>query len=101
MDKVEEGTHLPMNSRGQSDILSQLDRVMCEFREDLEHVTGRRLYLLGNMNRLSSDREKDREEYAFSQHTNEWEQLYPRRADESSSDYLSASRGDIRTSDMG
>ena len=60
MDEVEEGTHPPIDSRGQSDAVSQIDCVTCELREDLEHEIGRRLDLLGNVNRLSSDREKDR-----------------------------------------
>ena len=52
----------------------QLDRVTCELREDLEHERVRRLDLLGNVNRLSSDWEKDRAEYAFFQLANEREQ---------------------------
>ena len=60
MDEVEEGTHPLMDSRGQSDAVSQLDRVTCELREDIEHERGRRLDMLDNGNRLSSDREKDR-----------------------------------------
>uniref|UniRef100_M4BVE9 Uncharacterized protein n=1 Tax=Hyaloperonospora arabidopsidis (strain Emoy2) TaxID=559515 RepID=M4BVE9_HYAAE len=67
MDKVEEETHLSMDPQYRSDAVSQLDRVTCEFREDLEHERGRRLDLLGNVNRLSSDREVYREEYAFAQ----------------------------------
>ena len=39
-----------------------------------ESGRGRRLDFLGNVNRLSSDREKDREEYAFAQLANEREQ---------------------------
>uniref|UniRef100_M4BLR0 RxLR effector candidate protein n=1 Tax=Hyaloperonospora arabidopsidis (strain Emoy2) TaxID=559515 RepID=M4BLR0_HYAAE len=42
MDEVEEGTHPPMDSRGQSDAVTQLDRVTCELRKDLEHEKGRR-----------------------------------------------------------
>ena len=37
MDKVEEETHLSMDPQYRSDAVSQLDRVTCEFREDLEH----------------------------------------------------------------
>uniref|UniRef100_M4C259 RxLR effector candidate protein n=1 Tax=Hyaloperonospora arabidopsidis (strain Emoy2) TaxID=559515 RepID=M4C259_HYAAE len=92
MDEVEEGTHPPMDSRGQSDAVSQIDCVTCELREDLEHEIGRRLDLLGNVNRLSSGREKYRAEYAFSQLANERETAFsPRRADGSSSGYISAS----------
>ena len=50
--------------------MSQLDRLMCELREDLEHERGRRLDLLSNVNRLSSYQEKDRAEYAFAQLAN-------------------------------
>ena len=74
MDEVEEGTHPPIDSRGQSDGVSQLDRVTCELREDLEHERGRRLDLLGNVNCLSSGREKDRTDYVFVQLANEREQ---------------------------
>ena len=51
-----------------------LNSVTCELREYLEHERGRRLDLLGNVNRLSSDRKKDRVEYAFPQLSNEREQ---------------------------
>uniref|UniRef100_M4BIV3 RxLR effector candidate protein n=1 Tax=Hyaloperonospora arabidopsidis (strain Emoy2) TaxID=559515 RepID=M4BIV3_HYAAE len=74
MDEVEEGTHPLMDSRGQSDAVSQLDRVTCELHEDLEHEKGRRLNWLGNAKRPSSDREKDRAGYAFAQLVNEREQ---------------------------
>ena len=65
MDEVEQETHPPMDSRGQSDAVSQLERVTCELREDLEHERGRRLDLIANVNRPGSDREKDRAEYAL------------------------------------
>ena len=74
MDEVEEGTHPPMDLQYRSDAVSQLDRVTCNLREDLEHERGRRMDLLGNVNRLSSDREKDRAESAFAQLVNEREQ---------------------------
>ena len=74
MVEVEEVTHPPMDSRGQSDAVSQLDRVPCELCEDLEHERGRRLDLLGNVNRLISDRDKNRVEYAVAQLANEREQ---------------------------
>ena len=57
--------------------MSQCDRVTCELREDLEHERGRRLDYLGNVNRLRSDREKDRAEYAFAEIANEREQRSP------------------------
>ena len=60
MDEAEEKTHPLMDSRGQSDAVSQIDRVTCELCEDLEHERGRRLDFLGNVNRLISDRDKDR-----------------------------------------
>ena len=71
---VEEGTHPPMDSRSQYGAVSQLDRVTCELREDLERKRGRCLDLFGNVNRLRSGREKDRAEYAFAQLANEREQ---------------------------
>ena len=74
MDEVEEGTHPPMDLRSQYDAVSQLDRVTCELREDLERERGRCLDLFGNVNRLSSGREKERAEYAFYQLANEREQ---------------------------
>ena len=67
-----------MDSWSESDAVSQLDCVTCELREDLEHERYRRLDLLGNVNRLTSDREKDRAEYVFSRLENEREQR-PRR----------------------
>ena len=62
----------------QPDAVSQLDRVTCELREDLEHERGRRLDSLGNVYRLRSDREKDRADYAFAQLAYEREQRYLR-----------------------
>ena len=73
MDEMERNT----SSNGfadQSDAVIQLDRLTCELREDLDHERGRRLDLLGNRNRLSSDREKERADYAFAQLANEQEQ---------------------------
>ena len=58
-DEMEEGTHPPMDSRGQSDTVSQLDCVTYELREDLEHERGRHLDFLGNAKRLSSYWKKD------------------------------------------
>ena len=74
MDEIEEETHPPMDSSGQSDAVSHIDRVTCELREDLEHERGRRLDFLGNVNRLISDRDKNRVEYAVAQLANEREQ---------------------------
>ena len=95
MDEVEEGTHPPIDSRGQSDGVSRLDRVTCELREDLEHERGRRLDLLGNVNRLSSDQEKDREKYASSQLANEREQRSLRDKPMESRQDTSRLRGEI------
>ena len=61
MDEVEEGTHRLTYFQTQPDAVSQINRITCELREWLEHERGRRLNLLGNVNSLSSDREKDRE----------------------------------------
>ena len=95
MDEVEERTHPPMDSRGQSDAVSQLDHVTCELREDLEYERGRRMDLLGNLNRLRSDREKDREEYAFAQLANEREQRSIRDELMEARQDLSQLRGEI------
>ena len=51
--------------------MSQLERVTCELREDLEHETSRRLGLVDNVKRLSSEREGDRLDFAFAQLENE------------------------------
>ena len=101
MDEVEEGAHLPMNMRGQSDAVSQLDRVTYELREDLEHERGRRLDLLGSVNRLRSYREKDRADYSFIQAANEREQRSLRDDLMEARRDTSASRGDNRASDAG
>ena len=67
MDEVVKKTHPSMDPQYRSDAVSQLDRVTYELRKDLEHERGKRLDLLGNVNRLSYDREKDRAEYLFAQ----------------------------------
>ena len=51
--------------------MSQLERVTCELREDLEHERSRRLGLNDNVTRLSSERERDRSDFAFAQLENE------------------------------
>ena len=51
--------------------MSQLERVTCELREDIEHERSRRLSLVNNVNHLSSERERDRSDFAFSQLENE------------------------------
>ena len=68
--------------------MSQLDRVTCELREHLEHERGKRLNLLGGVNRLSLDHEKDRKEFVFAQLKNE-------RAQRSVCDELMEARQDI------
>ena len=95
MDEVEEGSHPPIDSRSQSDAVSQLDRVTCELLEDLENERGRRLDLIGNVNRLSSDQEKDTAEYAFAQLANEWEQRSLRDKLMKARQDISRLRGDI------
>uniref|UniRef100_M4BT21 RxLR effector candidate protein n=1 Tax=Hyaloperonospora arabidopsidis (strain Emoy2) TaxID=559515 RepID=M4BT21_HYAAE len=55
----------------QSDTVSQLERVTCELREKLEHERSRRLGLVDNVTRLSSERERDRSDFAFAQLENE------------------------------
>ena len=78
----------------QSDTVSQLERVTRELREDLEHEKSIRLGLFDNGIRLSSERERDRSDFAFAQLMNE--PMSSRRANGSSSGYLSDSRRDIR-----
>uniref|UniRef100_M4C0R8 RxLR effector candidate protein n=1 Tax=Hyaloperonospora arabidopsidis (strain Emoy2) TaxID=559515 RepID=M4C0R8_HYAAE len=95
MDEVEEGRHPPMDSQGQPDAMNQLDRITCELREDLEHDRSMRLDLLGNVDLLSSDREKDRAEYAFAQLANEWEQRSLRDKLMKARQDISRLRGDI------
>ena len=51
--------------------MSQLERVTCELREDIEHERSRRLGLVDNVTRLSSERERDRSDFAFAQLENE------------------------------
>ena len=67
MDEVEKETHPPMDSQGRSDAVSQLEPVTCELSEDFEHERGRRLNLLGNVNRLSSNQEKIEKTFALAQ----------------------------------
>uniref|UniRef100_M4BYK5 RxLR effector candidate protein n=1 Tax=Hyaloperonospora arabidopsidis (strain Emoy2) TaxID=559515 RepID=M4BYK5_HYAAE len=55
----------------QSDTVSQLESVTCELREDIKHERSRRLGLVDNVTRLSSERERDRYDFAFSQLENE------------------------------
>ena len=52
MDEAEEETHPPPNLHIQPNTVSQIDRVTCELGEDLEYERGRRLDLLGDVNRL-------------------------------------------------
>uniref|UniRef100_A0AAV1VGF5 Uncharacterized protein n=1 Tax=Peronospora matthiolae TaxID=2874970 RepID=A0AAV1VGF5_9STRA len=54
-----------MDLQVQSDTVSQLKRVTCELREELEHERGRRLDLLGNVSRLFSKRGMDRSNFAL------------------------------------
>ena len=51
--------------------MSHLERVTCELREDLQHERSRRLGLIDNVTRLSSERERDRSDFAFAQLENE------------------------------
>ena len=101
MDEAEEETHPPMDPQYRSDAVSQLDRVTYELREDLEHERGRRLDLLGSVNRLRSYREKDRADYSFIQAANERERRSLRDDLMEARRDTSASRGDNRASDAG
>ena len=101
MDEAEEKTHPLMDSRGQSDAVSQLDRVTCELREDLENEGSQHLDLLGNVSRLSPDREKNRAEYAFDQLAYGRDQRSLRDELMEARQDISWLRGEISTSDDG
>ena len=101
MDEVEKETHRPTDFQTQPNAVIQLDRVTCELREDIEHERGRRLDLLGSVNRLRSYREKDRADYSFIQAANEREQRSLRDDLMEARRDTSASRGDNRASDAG
>ena len=51
--------------------MSQLERVTCKLREDIEHERIRRLGLVDDVTRLFSERESDRSNFAFAQLENE------------------------------
>ena len=65
MYEAEEETHSLIDSQHQPEALSQLDRVTCDLRKDLKHKRRRRLDLVDIVNRVGSEREKDRSEFAF------------------------------------
>uniref|UniRef100_M4BIR3 RxLR effector candidate protein n=1 Tax=Hyaloperonospora arabidopsidis (strain Emoy2) TaxID=559515 RepID=M4BIR3_HYAAE len=67
MDEAEEETRSQTGLQAQSDTVSQLECVTCELRNDLEHERSRSLGLVDNVNRLSSERERDRSDFAFAQ----------------------------------
>uniref|UniRef100_M4BNI7 RxLR effector candidate protein n=1 Tax=Hyaloperonospora arabidopsidis (strain Emoy2) TaxID=559515 RepID=M4BNI7_HYAAE len=71
MDEAEEETCSQTGLQVQFDTVSQLERVTCELREDLEHERSRRLGLVDNVTRLSSERKRDRSDFAFAQLENE------------------------------
>uniref|UniRef100_M4BWX9 RxLR effector candidate protein n=1 Tax=Hyaloperonospora arabidopsidis (strain Emoy2) TaxID=559515 RepID=M4BWX9_HYAAE len=71
MDEAEEETRPQTGLQVQSDTVSLLKRVTCELREDLEHERSRRLGLVDNVTRLSSEKERDRSDLAFAQLENE------------------------------
>uniref|UniRef100_M4BIK6 RxLR effector candidate protein n=1 Tax=Hyaloperonospora arabidopsidis (strain Emoy2) TaxID=559515 RepID=M4BIK6_HYAAE len=71
MDEAEEETRSQKGLQAQSDTVSQIERVTCELREDIEHERSRRLGLNDNVTRLSSERERDRSDFAFAQLENE------------------------------
>uniref|UniRef100_M4BAE3 Uncharacterized protein n=1 Tax=Hyaloperonospora arabidopsidis (strain Emoy2) TaxID=559515 RepID=M4BAE3_HYAAE len=56
----EEETHSQTGLQVQSDTVSQLERVTCELRENIEHERIRRSVLVDNVTRLFSERERDR-----------------------------------------
>uniref|UniRef100_M4BMQ3 RxLR effector candidate protein n=1 Tax=Hyaloperonospora arabidopsidis (strain Emoy2) TaxID=559515 RepID=M4BMQ3_HYAAE len=71
MDEAEEETRSQKGLQVQSDTVSQLERVTCALHEDLEHERSKRLGLVDNVTRLSSERERDRSDFAFAQLENE------------------------------
>ena len=67
MDEAEEETRSQTGLQAQSDTVSQLERVTCELREDIEHERSSRLGLVDNVTRLSLEQERDRSDFAFAQ----------------------------------
>uniref|UniRef100_M4C6N3 Uncharacterized protein n=1 Tax=Hyaloperonospora arabidopsidis (strain Emoy2) TaxID=559515 RepID=M4C6N3_HYAAE len=67
VDEAEEKTRSQKGLQVQYDTVSQLKRVTCELRENLEHERSRRLGLVDNVTRLSSEQERDRSDFAFAQ----------------------------------
>ena len=88
MDEAEEEKRSQTGLRVQSDTVSQPERVTCELREDIEHERNRRLGLVDNVSRLSSDWEIDRSDFAVAQLENE-------RTQRSLRDELMEARQDI------
>ena len=74
MDEEEEETRLLTDLQHQADATGQLDRVICELREELKHTRNRRLDSAAIVNRLHSEREKDQSEFAFAELENRREQ---------------------------
>uniref|UniRef100_M4B2J2 RxLR effector candidate protein n=1 Tax=Hyaloperonospora arabidopsidis (strain Emoy2) TaxID=559515 RepID=M4B2J2_HYAAE len=58
MDEAEEETRSQTGLQAQSDTVSQLERVTCELREDIEHERSRRFGLVDNVTRLSGTGER-------------------------------------------
>uniref|UniRef100_M4BAD5 Uncharacterized protein n=1 Tax=Hyaloperonospora arabidopsidis (strain Emoy2) TaxID=559515 RepID=M4BAD5_HYAAE len=71
MDEAAEETRSQTGLQAQSDTVIQIERVTCELREDLEHERSRRLGLVDNVTHFSSERERDRSDFAFAQLENE------------------------------
>ena len=64
-------------------------------REDIEHERSRRLGLVDNVSRLSSERERDRSDFAFAQLENERTQRYLRDKLVEARQGISRLRGEI------
>ena len=60
MDEAEEETCSQTGLQVQFDTVSQLERVTCGLRENIEHERIRRSVLVDNVTRLFSERERDR-----------------------------------------
>ena len=87
-DVEEEETRSQTGLRSLSDSVYQLNCVKHELRNNLEYDRGRRLDLQGLVKQLSSDRDRDRSQFAFAQLEND-------RAQRSLRDELSEARQDI------
>uniref|UniRef100_M4BW02 Uncharacterized protein n=1 Tax=Hyaloperonospora arabidopsidis (strain Emoy2) TaxID=559515 RepID=M4BW02_HYAAE len=95
MNEAEEETRSQTVLQVQSDTVSQIERVRCELREDIEHERSRRLGLVDHVTCLSSERERDRSDFAFAQLENERTQRFLRDELVGARQDISQLRGEI------